>query len=183
MLQVGKQYEDARGPYEVVEVSGDKCRLRYFIGPSGFTLAVTAIKYRIHLELQEQRKLGFHPEWSTRFEQFFELLTEEGAELSVWMSPKYFDRFRDLYYEITGIELTETDHKYVGIAANDEALRTAYKVGFNSKLKPYVPSCFAVFIAHRASDTHFTCQLSSKQLFIEMLKRGWRLGRTHGNKV
>ena len=166
MLEIGKEYENRRGRYEVLALKPQKALIRY-TGTGVTQLADPETLSRIHDNIQDERDIAMKEETKIQStESFIQALIEHGAILSVRSDPKSFDKFVEEYWTETR-ELIDEYRTEVFVADNYRGF--GFDIQFSSGV--------AFPLGHQKRMTHYMNVVSSKELGWMLIRRGFRIGR------
>ena len=170
---VGGQYCDRCGSYEVLEIKGDKVRIRYDTGRE--MLADIAMKARIYGNLLREGQL-LHPHQSPAYFRTLAFLARSG-EFHAEVPQKSRDAFEENYRNITGHRPILHKDKYFPI----EVVKDYDKWG--PELRIYFPDedelVFPPSVQLKPGHRPGTLRINNNDYWWQLVRVGFRLGIGH----
>ena len=170
---VGDQYFDRRGNYEVLEIQGDKIRIRYDTGQE--LMADIKVKARIYGNiLSEGRSL--HPHQSAAYFRTLGFLARSGV-FHAEVPQRHQAQFEEKYRNMTGCRPVLNKDKYFPI----DVVRDYDKWG--PELRIYLPDRddveFPQDVKLVSGTALGTSRINNNNYWWQLVRVGFRLGTGH----
>ena len=172
-FMVGDQYFDRLGSYEVLEIKGDKIRIRH--EKSREVMADIKVKARIYENILGETR-ALHPHQSAAYFRTLGFLARRG-EFHAEIPPKSQAPFEEKYRNMTGYRPVLHKDKYFPV----DAVRDYDKWGL--ELRIYLPDRndleFPPDVELRSGTASRTFRINNNNYWWQLVRVGFRLGTGH----
>lgn len=158
MLEVGRIYQNSKGPFTVMGKMGDRVRIRYFGSRE------PVVCYGPVLENVSQT-------FDNPLAELVAKLLECHHFVELKCPSKYLAKMQDQYLEATGVELKEDDP---GVSINENAWAIGLQISMPAVLSPLLPPGIKKRMA--AGKRGKAIVISNNELVWELIRLGIRSG-------